>query len=76
MGELRSVFHRSRGWRAAAAVIVAAAVGASQESPKRARVDYGRDIHAIFAAHCLVCHNADKRSGGLSLGAYQDILAG
>src|SRR5579863_3148939 len=74
MRGFRSVFHASRWWRAAVAVIVAAGAGASQESPKPARVakrapaakagtvDYQRDVHAIFAAHCLACHNADKRS--------------
>ena len=41
-----------------------------------AKIDYQRDIHAIFAAHCLTCHNAEKRSGGLSLGTYADIIAG
>ena len=43
---------------------------------KPAKIDYQRDIHAIFAAHCLACHNAEKRSGGLSLGTYADIIAG
>jgi mono/diheme cytochrome c family protein len=43
---------------------------------KPAKTDYQRDIHAIFAAHCLACHNAEKRSGGLSLGTYPDIVAG
>src|SRR5580693_5224611 len=80
MSEFRSVFRGSRWWRAAVAVIVAAGAGASQESPrpvaKAGTVDYQRDVHAIFAAHCLACHNADKRSGGLSLGTYQDITAG
>ena len=76
MGELRFAFHRSRGWRAAAVLIIAAGAGASQEKTKPPRVDYQRDIHAIFAAHCLACHNADKRSGGLSLGTYPDIMAG
>ncbi len=86
MCELRSILHRSNGRRAA--VIAIAAAEASQESPRSARaakpaplaktamVDYQRDIHAIFAAHCLACHNADKRSGGLSLGAYRDVAAG
>jgi hypothetical protein len=45
-------------------------------SGKAPRVDYQRDIHAIFAAHCLVCHNSEKRSGGLSLGTYDGIVAG
>ena len=43
---------------------------------KPGKIDYQLDIHAIFAAHCLTCHNAEKRSGGLSLGTYADIIAG
>ncbi len=43
---------------------------------KRGKIDYQLDIHAIFASHCLACHNAEKRSGGLSLGTYADIIAG
>ena len=43
---------------------------------KHRKTDYQLDIHAIFAAHCLTCHNAEKRSGGLSLGTYTDIIAG
>ena len=50
--------------------------GAASSGNWPGKIDYTRDIHAIFAAHCLVCHNAEKRSGGLSLGAYADIIAG
>jgi hypothetical protein len=39
-------------------------------------VDYAKDVHAILADHCLVCHNSEKRSNGLSLGTYEDIMAG
>src|SRR5690348_3301043 len=40
------------------------------------KVDFDRQVHAILAARCLVCHSAEKRSGGLSLAAYDDILEG
>lgn len=39
-------------------------------------VDYARQVHPILAARCLVCHSGEKRSGGLSLAAYDDVLAG
>ena len=42
----------------------------------RPTVDFTRDVHAILADRCTVCHNQEKRSSGLSLGTYQDILAG
>jgi hypothetical protein len=49
---------------------------AKTSGSKTAKIDYQRDIHAILAAHCLACHNAEKRSGGLSLGTYSDIISG
>src|SRR3984885_7483000 len=39
-------------------------------------VDYARDVHTVLAAHCFACHSGDKRSGGLSLSAYEDVLQG
>lgn len=39
-------------------------------------VDYGKDVHAILAARCLACHSQEKRSGGLSLATYEDVLQG
>jgi hypothetical protein len=41
-----------------------------------APIDYNRDVHAILAARCLVCHSQEKRSGGLSLSTYEDVLSG
>src|SRR5580765_7677750 len=41
-----------------------------------APIDYNRDVHAILAARCLVCHSQEKRSGGLSLATYEDVLSG
>ena len=88
---LNSSFRHHCWWRTAVTAILAASLlsvrGYSQDSPKPSRVsatsggkhgkiDYRLDIHAIFAAHCLACHNAEKRSGGLSLGTYADIIAG
>src|SRR5664279_4024000 len=39
-------------------------------------VDYARDVHPILAGRCFACHSGDKRSGGLSLSAYEDVLQG
>jgi hypothetical protein len=39
-------------------------------------VDYNRDVHPILATRCFVCHSGDKRSGGLSLATYEDVLQG
>jgi mono/diheme cytochrome c family protein len=41
-----------------------------------AAIDYNRDVHAVLAARCLVCHGQQKRSGGLSLATYSDVLNG
>jgi hypothetical protein len=39
-------------------------------------VDFNSQVHAVLAAKCLACHSQEKRSGGLSLAAYQDVLNG
>jgi hypothetical protein len=44
--------------------------------PATGVVDYTREVHAILAARCLVCHSQEKRSGGLSLATYEDVLNG
>jgi hypothetical protein len=41
-----------------------------------AAVDFDRDVHPILAARCFACHAGDKRSGGLSLANYAEILHG
>src|ERR1700746_3945078 len=48
-------------------------VALAAQSPK---VDYNRDVHPILATRCFVCHSGDKRSGGLSLSAYDDVMQG
>jgi hypothetical protein len=40
------------------------------------RVDFERQVHPLLASRCLQCHSAEKRSGGLSLATYADVLEG
>jgi mono/diheme cytochrome c family protein len=54
---------------ALAAAILVARIGWSA-------VDFGSDVHPILAARCFICHGGDKRSGGLSLSTYSEILRG
>ncbi len=53
--------------------VVAAALF-SQVPPEG--VDYHRQVHSLLALKCLSCHSQEKRSGGLSLATYQDVLNG
>ena len=46
----------------------------AQNSPPA--VDYDRQVHPIFATKCLACHSQEKRSGGLALSTYDDVLNG
>src|SRR2546425_7197760 len=39
-------------------------------------IDYNRQVHSILADRCISCHSQEKRSGGLSLATYQDVLNG
>jgi hypothetical protein len=41
-----------------------------------AGVDFDREVHPILAAKCFACHGGDKRSGGLSLSNYSEVLRG
>ncbi len=44
--------------------------------PVQAATDFTRDVHPILAAKCFGCHSGDKRSGGLALDSYGDLLKG
>jgi hypothetical protein len=52
------------------------AAGRQTAGSTPATVDYQQQVHAILAAKCLSCHSAERRSGGLSLAAYIDVLDG
>ena len=64
-----------------ASVLWIAAVGAAgRPAPQRRadapRVDFEHQIRPIIESHCLECHSAEKRKGGLSLATYADALDG
>ena len=66
-------------WVAALCVAIQAGphAGGGQASGDRApTIDYQQQVHTILAARCLSCHSAERRSGGLSLAAYVDVLEG
>lgn len=48
---------------------------ANQQSSNRP-VDYDTQVHAIIADHCLMCHSAALKSGGLNLETYDGLMAG
>ena len=60
--------------RTFAVVCVFAGLLEAQNTP--ALVDYESQIQPIFAAKCFSCHSQEKRSGGLSLYTYEDVLNG
>src|ERR1700679_2419487 len=60
--------------RLSAVFCIFAVVLAAQTAPPA--VDYDSQIHPIFAAKCFSCHSDEKRSGGLSLFKYEDVLNG
>lgn len=70
--EIRQMLLRS--WRLRICLALMAVSLFCQIPP--AMVDYDRQVHPILAARCLSCHSQEKRSGGLSLGAYSDALNG
>ena len=56
------------------ALVATSGRGSSQATA--VTLDYDHDVHVILADHCLGCHSQEKRSGGLSLAAYDDIING
>ena len=68
------VRNAGRAGRLASVAIAAAATAAAQ--PTGGAIDFATQVHGIFAAKCLVCHSQVKRSGGLSLAAYDEVLSG
>jgi hypothetical protein len=60
--------------RLAAAASLVLFLAWSQETPPK--VDFAREVHPIIATRCLGCHSAEKRSGGLSLATYADVIDG
>ncbi len=68
---------RTKSLAALASVVVLLCTSPSRlASQSAATVDFDRDIHTILATKCLMCHSAEKRSGGLSLATYSDVLEG
>lgn len=55
-----------------AVIYVAAALTPAGAEP----VDFTRDVHPILAERCFACHGGDKRSGGLSLKDYREVMRG
>ncbi len=55
-----------------AAFLCLAPLGAYADSA----VSYESEIKPIFREHCMGCHNADKRKGGLALDSYAATIEG
>lgn len=49
---------------------------AVSQQPAVKLVDYDTQVHAIIADHCLMCHSAALKSGGLNLETYDGLMAG
>ena len=63
-------------WASAAWGVTRAATPQAPASGPQPTVDYQQQVHPILAAKCLTCHSAERRSGGLSLASYADVLEG
>jgi hypothetical protein len=56
--------------------IMSAALLAGAMLARAQTIDFDSQVHGILAERCLACHSQEKRSGGLSLATYQDVLNG
>src|SRR5260370_25482902 len=50
--------------------------GQVASQPVEGTIDYARQIHALLAAKCLICHSQEKRSGVLSPASHADVPNG
>ncbi len=63
-------------WKNWAALCILCFPAALIAQPAPPTVDYDHEVHPILASRCLGCHSQEKRSGGLSLATYEDVLNG
>src|SRR5258706_11272012 len=50
--------------------------GAVAAAPSEGKAATYSQVHAIFAQHCLACHDSKEAEGGLVLETHESILAG
>ena len=63
-------------WVMSVWAVIRAEPNAVQAGSQLPTIDYQQQVHTVLAAKCLICHSAERRSGGLSLAAYADVLEG
>lgn len=63
-----------RHWNVLALVFAFAAAGAPVSAQQK--VTYDDHIKPIFRAHCLTCHNTNKKSSDLDLSTYTNVMQG
>lgn len=47
-----------------------------QEDVKEAKVTWDGQVSAIFRQRCVTCHNVNKKSGGLDISTYTNLMLG
>ena len=53
-----------------------ATVTYGQEDVKEAKVTWDGQVSAIFRQRCVTCHNVNKKSGGLDISTYTNLMLG
>ncbi len=53
-----------------------ATVAYGQEDAKEAKVTWDDHVSQIFRQRCVTCHNVNKKSGGLDISTYTNIMLG
>ncbi|MAX20997.1 MAG: hypothetical protein CMJ60_02335, partial [Planctomycetaceae bacterium] len=47
-----------------------------QEDAKEAKVTWDDQVSAVFRQRCVTCHNVNKKSGGLDISTYTNLMLG
>ncbi len=72
----RDKFHSS--WIAIGIVVTFAGSPAKSiaQDSKSSGPDFGRDVAPVLVAQCLECHDANRKSGGLSMATFESLRDG
>ena len=60
----------------AIALLVSITASISAQDKKEARVTWDDNVAAIMKQRCVTCHNVNKKSSGLDLSTYTNIMLG
>src|SRR5438105_2099984 len=56
--------------------LLIASLAPAADAKKGAKITYDEHVQPILKDKCFACHNQDKKSGGLRLNTFANVMAG